>query len=271
MKVKSHYSKGMTMRATITAVLTTIFCNILLAQSNEPGAAERISQAKVIIQRGVNTANQSLFATAESLLSHAQYDSRFSALGNYYLGYAAYRRAVVLRQVDKDRAVAYLDTAVSRLQEAISKDNTFAEAYALLASCYGLKISFSPIKGIILGPRSNAALQKAKELSPMNPRVALVSAISTYNTPDLFGGIKEKGLEELKRGVELFDRWRSVDSLQPDWGKDEAWVWIGIAHMDRTETIQAKRSFDRALEINPDNGWVKHVLLPKLAAQAEAK
>jgi tetratricopeptide (TPR) repeat protein len=271
MKRKLHYSKGITMRATTTAILTIIICNILVAQTNEPGAAERISQAKAIIQRGVNTANQDLLATAENLLSHVQHDSRFSALGNYYLGYVAYRRTVVLRQVDKDRAVAYLDTAVSRLQDAISKDNTFAEAYALLASCYGLKISFSPIKGIYLGPRSNAALHKAKELAPMNPRVALVSAISTYNTPDLFGGIKVKGLEELKRAVELFDQWTTVDSLQPDWGKDEVWVWIGIAHMDRTETIQAKRAFDKALEINPDNGWVKHVLLPKLAAQAEAK
>lgn len=271
MKRKLHYSKGTTMRATTLAVLTIIVCNILFAQTNEPGAAERISQAKAMIQRGVNTANQDLFATAENLLSRVQHDSRFGALGNYYLGYVAYRRAVVLRQVDKDRAVAYLDTAVSRLEEAISRDKTFAEAYALLSSCYGLKISFSPIKGIYLGPRSNAALQKAKELAPMNPRVALVSAISTYNTPDLFGGIKTKGLEELKRGVELFDQWTTVDSLQPDWGKDEVWVWIGIAHMDRTETIQAKRAFDKALEINPDNGWVKHVLLPKLAAQAEAK
>ena len=259
------------MRSTTTVVLTIILCKMLLAQTNEPSGAERISQAKAIIQRGVNAANQDLFSTAENLLIHAQHDSRFSALGNYYLGYVAYRRAVVLQQVDKDRAVAYLDTAVSRLEEAISGDNTFAEAYALLSSCYGLKISFSPIKGIILGPQSSAALKKAKKLAPMNPRVALVSAISIYNTPALFGGSKDKGLEELKRGVELFDQWRIVDSLQPDWGKDEVWGWIGIAHMDRKETIQAKRAFDRALEINPDNGWVKNVLLPKLAAQAEAK
>jgi tetratricopeptide (TPR) repeat protein len=259
------------MRATTTAALAMILCNMLFAQTSEPGGGERILQAKAIIQRGVNTANHDLFTTAENLLGYAQLDNRFSVLGNYYLGYVAYRRAVVLQQVDKDRAVAYLDTAVSRLEAAISGDKTFAEAYALLSSCYGLKISFSPIKGIFLGPQSSSALKKAKELAPMNPRVALVSAISTYNTPALFGGSKEKGLEELKRGVELFDQWRSVDSLQPDWGKDEVWVWIGIEHMDRKETIQAKRAFDRALEINPDNGWAKQVLLPRLEAQAESK
>jgi tetratricopeptide (TPR) repeat protein len=255
----------------MTAVLTMILCNVLFAQTNEPSGAERILQAKAIIQKGVNSANHDLFTSAENLLRPAQHDSRFSALGNYYLGYVAYRRAVVLQQVDKERAVVYLDTAVSRLEEAIARDNTFAEAHALLSSCYGLKISFSPIKGIILGPQSSSELKKAKELAPMNPRVALVSGISAYNTPALFGGGKERGLEEMKRGAELFDRWKMVDSLQPDWGKDEVWAWIGMAHMDRKETIQAKRAFDRALEINPDNGWVKHVLLPKLEAQAGTK
>ncbi len=259
------------MRIHCTAILAIAFVHIVSAQTDSSEIVRSIVRAKAMIQKAINTADQELFTKAENLLEPARHERRFAPLGNYYLGYAAYKRSTVLLQVDKDKADVYLDTAVVRLEEAISQDNAFAEAYALLAGCYGLKISIAPIKGMILGMKSGTVLSTAKKLAPTNPRVAMQGAISTYNTPSIFGGGKEKGLEEMNSAVGLFDRWTSTDSLQPDWGKDEIWAWIGIAHMDRKESIQAKRAFDRALEINSDNGWVKHVLLPKLAAQAEAK
>jgi tetratricopeptide (TPR) repeat protein len=107
-------------------------------------------------------------------------------------------------------------------------------------------------------------ISKAKELAPENPRVALIDAISTYNTPSLFGGGKDKGLEKMKKAAELFERWKESDSLQPSWGKEEVHAWIGIAYLERKETILARKSFEKALEINPNYGWVKYGLLPKI-------
>jgi tetratricopeptide (TPR) repeat protein len=259
------------MRVKCTAILTIVLLQLLSAQTDPSGIDQRILRAKAVIQKAINSANQELFTEAKTVLEAARHDDRYAVLGNYYVGYADYRLALILQQVDKDKAVAYLDSAVSRLEESISGDGGFAEAYALLSGCYGQKISLSPIKSIILGPKSGSMISKAKELAPTNPRVVLMGAISTYYTPALFGGSKEKGLEEMKSAAELYDRWTSADSLQPDWGKDEVWAWIGIARMERKETIQAKRAFDKSLEINPENGWVKHVLLPKLATQAESK
>jgi tetratricopeptide (TPR) repeat protein len=259
------------MRIICTLVLAIALLNTLSAQTNGSVIRQSIAEAKVLIQKATNTADQELFAKAENLLGPARTNARFAALGNYYLGYAAYNRCMILLQVDKDKAVAYLDTAVSRLEEAISREEAFAEAYALLSSCLGMKIAFVPAQGMILGPKSVAAIAKAKGLAPVNPRVALIGAIGTYNTPKQYGGSKERGFGEMKTAAGLFDHWTSPDSLQPDWGMDEIWAWIGIAHMERNEIIQAKRALDRSMEINPDNGWVKQVLLPKLAAQAQSK
>jgi len=256
------------MRIHCTVILAIAFIHILSAQTDSSAIPRTIVRGKAIIQKAINTADQELFAKAENLLEPARHERRFAPLGNYYLGYAAYKRSTILLQIDKDKANVYLDSAVVRFEEAISQDNAFAEAYALLAGCYGLKISIAPIKGMILGMKSGTLLSTAKKLAPTNPRVAMQRAISTYNTPSIFGGGKEKGLEEMNSAAVLFDRWASTDSLQPDWGKDEIWAWIGLARMDRKETIQAKRAFERALDINPDNGWVKHVLLPKLASEA---
>ena len=114
-------------------------------------------------------------------------------------------------------------------------------------------------------------MQKAKDLSPGNPRVALLEAIGTYNTPGLFGGGKEKGFEALRKAAELFDRWTMADSLQPDWGRAEVHAWIGVAYVDRHETILARKAFESALRIDPEYGWVKHVLLPRVTSQSGAQ
>jgi Tfp pilus assembly protein PilF len=52
----------------------------------------------------------------------------------------------------------------------------------------------------------------------------------------------------------------------PDWGKAEVHAWIGLAHLDRDETILARKAFERALQIDPDYGWVRYVLLPKVTS-----
>jgi len=39
----------------------------------------------------------------------------------------------------------HLDEAVNHLEAAVKLNNKFAEAYALLSSCYGQKISMAPI------------------------------------------------------------------------------------------------------------------------------
>ncbi len=192
----------------------------------------------------------------------------YQALAEYYIGYADYRLGVVVYRMDKEKAIVYLDSAVDHLARAIEKENDFAEAHALLSSCYGIKISFAPFKAIVLGPKSGMEMQKAKNLSPENPRIALLGAIGTYNTPALFGGGKEKGLDALKKAAELFDRWNTADSLRPDWGAAEVYAWIGLAYVDRNETILARKAFENALRINPDYGWVKYELLPKVTSQS---
>ena len=257
------------MRIGAVVSLSIIAVHLLQAQPVSESIPGRIVRAKIVLQKAVNTASQELFTRAEESLAPALQNAQFAPMAEYYLAYAAYRRATVLLQIDKEKADAYLDTAVARLERIIGRDERFVEAYPLLSGCYGLKMSITPIRAIMLGPKSGSIIGTAKKLSPFNPRVALQAAIATYSTPAMFGGGKEKGLAEMRSAAELFDRWVSSDSLQPDWGKDEVWAWIGLASMEQKELIQAKRAFERALEINPENGWVKHVLMPRLQAAAK--
>jgi tetratricopeptide (TPR) repeat protein len=256
------------MNAVFSCVIL-ISINIGLGQTQTAGI--EILKAKRFIQQGSNHASANEFEQAQTLLASCVNAVDHLELTEYYLGYIDYQMAVVVHLMDKESAPAYLDSSVEHLEKAIEKDDNLAEAHALLSSCYGMQISFSPMSGIWRGPKSGSEMAKAKSLSPENPRVALLGAIGTYNTPAMFGGGKEKGFEALKESAELFSRWKCIDSLQPDWGNEQVYAWIGLAHLDRNETILARKAFEKALEINPEYGWVKYVLIKKVTSDVGSK
>jgi tetratricopeptide (TPR) repeat protein len=258
-----------TIKVIFFIAIAIMFSQGVRGQAVSPEA--RMNQAKGLLFQGQNRADRSSFAQAKPLLETCRGDGHLAALAEYYLGYADYQLAVVVDQMHEDQAAPDLDSAVAHLECAIAKDDHFAEAYALLSSCFGLKISFSPLKGMYWGPKSRSLMGKARDLAPLNPRVALLDAIGIYNMPSMFGGGKEKGLAGFMHAAELFDRWNGADSLQPDWGKEQVHAWIGNAYLERGESMLAKREFEKALDINPEYGWVKYVLMPKVSGRSGEK
>ncbi len=241
-----------------------VFLAASIAAGQDRTEAQYIIEAKKLIQQGTDEASELYFQQAQKILSQCAQEQGSSALIDYYHGYIDYNLGVVVYRMDKEKASAYLDDAVDHLEEAVEKDGDFAEARALLASCYGMKISYSPFKGMWLGPKAAVEKNKARSLSSTNPRVAMLGAIGTYNMPSMFGGGKDKGLEELKNAAVLFDTWTAPDPLQPDWGNEQVYAWIGLAHLERNETLLARKAFEKALKINPNYGWVKYVLMRKV-------
>ena len=64
--------------------------------------------------------------------------------------------------------------------------------------------------------------------------------------------------------LELFAKEEIRDPLQPSWGYDEACAQLGIMRQDAGDIEGAREAFVKALEVNPNNGWVKSQLLPGL-------
>ena len=232
----------------------------ILAQS----ADSLIVSGKQMLQAGENAGDLDAMYAARATFERALADTSLSAWGHYYIALADYRIAGLLGEESKDQASEHLKVAVEHLKKATEIDPQAAEAYALLSSAYGLQIGLSPMKSMLLGPRVGKAAQKAKQLAPDNPRVVLSAAISDFNTPKMFGGSKEKGLQGFQRAAELFAQEEPTNPIQPVWGHREAYAWLGIAYQDRGELEPARAAFEKALEIDPDFGWVKYVLLPEL-------
>ncbi len=209
---------------------------------------------------------------AKATFERTSTDTALAAWSHYYIALAGYRIAdhlLAAGEENKGAASEHLKTTVNHLQKATEINPQAAEAYALLASAYGRQIGLNPVKGMVLGRRAEQALKKATQLAPDNPRVVLCTAIRDFNTPGMFGGSKEKGLQGFQRAAELFAQEEPADPIHPAWGHSRTYAWLGLAYQDRGELSLARAAFEKALAINPDFSWVKNMLLPELEKAVE--
>ena len=233
-----------------------------------------IAMGRADLRAGMNRGDLDRMMAARAAFERATASAHRAAWAHYYAALADYRIANHLLgqgEALEDRASSHLKSAVKNLKQVIKLDADAAEAYALLNSVYGRQISLSPLKGMLLGPRSKGALGKAERIAPDNPRVVLAAALADFNTPRMFGGNKERAMEGFRRAAALFAGQMPADPLQPVWGHDEVYAWIGLAHLDRDERGQARAAFEKALEIEPEFGWVRYVLLPGVEQAAAAE
>ncbi|NBB89957.1 MAG: hypothetical protein GVY23_01980 [Spirochaetes bacterium] len=218
--------------------------------------------AKATLADGVNHREAGKIQQARATFERiAQADTEYADLAHYYAG-LAYRRMMDITDEEK-QSLQYADRSIEHLETAVEIDDAFGEAYALLASQYGRKMAIKPMYGMVLGPKAEEAMAEAKEHAPNSPRVVFLQAQSDYFTPEQWGGDKERAVRNLKRSIALFENGSAPDSLQPTWGHDEAYTWLGITQMRTNDHRAAASSFRDALEVNPEFGWVKDVLLPK--------
>ncbi len=241
---------------------------ILAATSIAPGqeseAEKALFEGRAMLQAGLNEWNAEKMIAARALFERLSADKTLAAMAHYEVGHAGYRLSIFYRQDDVKKSISYLDDGVKHLEKATELDNKFADAFALLSSCYGQKIGHDMSLAMTLGPMSYQKMGQAMRLEPENPRVLLLDGMSKYYTPEQFGGSKEAGLKLFEQAVESFSNFKRASKFHPDWGEDEAHAWIGLSYLEKGENTTAKQHLERALKINPENNWVKTQLLPRL-------
>lgn len=185
----------------------------------------------------------------------------------YYRALALWRIASVDIGLEKtDDAKRALDEADRLLEQATAKSPT-ADALALRSSVVGqmIGISGNPLSGMLLGPKASGFLDRAMELEPNNPRVWLISGMSAMFTPAMFGGGTDKAERDLRKAIERFDTEKPV-APAPSWGRADAYIWLGQALQKNDKPEDARVAYQKALELQPANQWVRRVLLPSLDA-----
>ncbi|ABE56748.1 TPR repeat [Shewanella denitrificans OS217] len=175
---------------------------------------------------------------------------------SYATAYANYRLAIsanILGQ--RNTATQALGLAQTQLEQIISIEAA-PEPLALLASVYGMQIAFDSSKGATLGFKISTLLTQARALAADNPRVALVAAISAFNTPSLFGGGMDKAISLSSQAIEYY----AMPCDDICWGHAEAYTWRGLAKQEQGDMTGAIADWQQALTVDANYGWAQFLL-----------
>ncbi len=220
-------------------------------------------EGQELLQQAIDTSNPDQLYEAQKLFDRVRQNGNYEIFALYYLALCEYRLATLFAATPGEQAEC-INRTIEHLKEAIELEDNFSDAYALLASAYGQKLSLKPHLGMALGPETKRVLEKSKRLDGNNPRVVLIDGMSDYYTPAMFGGDKKRAISKMEQALELFAKEEIRDPFQPSWGYDEACAHLGIMRQEGGDTEGAREAFVKALDVNPNNGWVKSQLLPGL-------
>ncbi len=250
------------------SLVSILFCAMLGAQQDPSIINGLILQGKAAIQKGADAWDLEQMLAARAHFERLTNEGTYPWLVSYYIGFVDMKLFYhYLSQEEKDRAAQYLEEGIGHLEKAVELKDDFAEGYALLSLMLGNKIGINPMLGITLGMKSGRLMDKAFELAPENPRVSLIAGESAYYRPKAFGGGKEKALEHIQKALACFKTFQPRTAILPSWGLDEAYAYQGMILTDKEQFLEAMKSYEKAVEVNPDNLWVKNDLMPKLESR----
>jgi len=146
------------------------------------------------------------------------------------------------------------------------------ECRALVGALLGLKINASPMSAMTLAPKAVGIFNEALAKAPGSPRVALLRAIHLLHTPAFVGGGVRVALPLMEAAVALAEKEAAPsDAWTPSWGRIESLGWLALTQAKDEQFAAAQQTVDRVLALDPGNGFVTRMVLPRLKAASAAK
>ena len=136
----------------------------------------------------------------------------------YWAAMAKVRIGWTDNSVDKDKLADEVK-AICTKGEAINDNAEFASIRNMAAT---QQMLVNPQeRWQTYGQEAAAALQKGMQMDPNNPRLYYLQGMSVFNTPEQFGGGKDKAKPIFQKAVDLY-KTQEKKPLYPTWGAEQA-------------------------------------------------
>ena len=175
-------------------------------------------------QKGMQT-NIALLDSAKTAADLTTVAANFERIGDaektqwlpyYYAGLALTRVGWVDEKIDKDKNAEQIK-ALCNKAEAIDKN---AEIFSIRNMAATQQMLVNPQeRWQTYGQEASAALQQGMQLDPNNPRLYYLQGMTLFNTPEQFGGGKEKAKPVFEKSLALFKAFKPKSDLYPTWGQ----------------------------------------------------
>ncbi len=242
-------------------VLALLYTNPSFAQETN---SEELNENVQKIHTAYFQNDVKLFMEVHSFLERLIEVEPANDLAKYYLAYVEYRLYASKQATNNSFVEKFYEPAVKICKEIIEAGKMVDEVKTILAALYIMRLGSNQMEAMALSPQIHTLLGEAETVNPTNPRIHIVRGIMVLNTPPMFGGSVDKGMESFNKAISLFESNKIEKSILPNWGYEESQVWLGIGYQRINNKEKAKEIFTKVLELQPDFGWVKFKLLPSV-------
>lgn len=155
---------------------------------------------------------------------------------------------VAIEQRDKPLAKSAAESGIKMGQTAVALDAGNAENHRILGTLCGQVIPANVLAGLKWGKCAQEEIDKAVQLDPKSALAHLGHGVGNYYLPAQLGGSIEQAIKDFDKAI----------ALDPKLA--EAYLWRGIALRKANRNAEARKAFERSLQLNPNRAWAKQQL-----------
>jgi hypothetical protein len=181
---------------------------------------------------------------------------------DYYLAYVDWRESALAFMAEGMKGTAaLLRQAAEHLLLALQAVPGFTEARLLLVIVDGGTMNADPARVAELAPRLRSNFQTVVADAPDNPRVKFLRAFMSFYMPGSSRDVKDAALVSWRQAAESFPA--RAPANEPEWGRAEAWAWLGGTLLADGNPAAAKDALEHAVADRKDFWWARDIALPQ--------
>jgi tetratricopeptide (TPR) repeat protein len=165
----------------------------------------------------------------------------------------------------EDKMDAYMKLMETALKALLKEQPEHPGGNGLYAGLLGMKIALSPVKGMLLGGKSERYARRGVQYDGSDPIAQYQAGSRFHYTPEMWGGDGKKAVAHLERALAAF----SAAEKECDWFYLQTYALLGQAQAAIGERAAARQTYLQALVAEPNFGYVKYLLLPELEKQGK--
>jgi tetratricopeptide (TPR) repeat protein len=171
------------------------------------------------------------------------------ATAQYNLALAeSYVAEVAIEVRDKGQAHSAAEAGMKAAERAVSLKPDSAEFHRVYGTLCGQAISAMGLQGIKYGHCAQDEVNKAVQMDPKSPINYVSRGVGYYYLPQALGGGMDLAIKDFQKAVEL------------DAKLAEAHLWLGLALRKANRNAEARKEFQKVMELNPARVWAKQQL-----------
>jgi len=224
--------------------------------------SKQLIDVKHIFYKAYLTSNTSLWQEGINKLK-AQYENspdNYDLLLNIARAENGLLRSSIYNK-DKGTFKKFIRITEKNVDILLQHNDEWVDALVLKAGIYTMKMAFSPIKAMTLGPKILKYTNLAYEINNNKPSVITLKASMKLHAPSAFGGDVNEAIKLFEKTIKLYES--NPDQLDYNYQYLNALGMQGMALLKAGKKDEAIKVFHKSIKLEPDFIWVKNVLLPE--------